>query len=61
MRDFPSPRGEEQWILHDVVSGRDGAIQAAEELVKGEKAARVKVVKETYNPDSDAYLKSIAA
>lgn len=44
------------WSLHDVVAGRDAAVRLAEELMSEEKATGVKVVKETYNPDSGEYL-----
>src|SRR5580704_15149127 len=44
------------WMLHDVSTGRDAAIRVAEELMTEEKATGVKVVKETYNPDSGEYL-----
>src|SRR6185503_10805527 len=44
------------WLLHDVASGRDSALKNAEELMKSEKATGVKVIKETYNPDTGDYL-----
>src|ERR1700730_2986362 len=44
------------WMMHDVVIQRDAALRLAEELMEGEKATGVKVVKETYNPDSGDYL-----
>ena len=44
------------WMLHDVSTGRDTATRMAEELMTDEKATGVKVVKETYNPDSGQYL-----
>ena len=44
------------WMLHDVPTGRDAAIRVAEELMTEEKTIGVKVVKETYNPDSGQYL-----
>lgn len=44
------------WSLHDVRSDRDGAIKLAQELMAGEKATGVKVVKETYNDDTGDYL-----
>src|ERR1700748_882126 len=44
------------WPLHDVASSRDFALKAAEELMKSEKATGVKVIKETYNPDTGDFL-----
>ena len=44
------------WMMHDVVIQRDAALRLAEELMAGEKATGVKVVKETYYPDSGDYL-----
>jgi hypothetical protein len=44
------------WSLHDVMSDRDGALRVAEAMMKDEKATGVKVVKETYHPDSGDYL-----
>jgi hypothetical protein len=44
------------WSLHDVRPGRDDAIALAQELMAGEKATGVKVVKETYNEDTGDYL-----
>jgi hypothetical protein len=44
------------WALHDVRNGRDDAITIAQELMAGEKATGVKVVKETYNDDTGDYL-----
>jgi hypothetical protein len=44
------------WDLHDVASGRDFALQLAEELMKGERITGVRVVKETYNPETGDYL-----
>jgi hypothetical protein len=44
------------WMLHDVAVARDAAVQLAEALMTDEKATGVKVVKETYNPDSGQYL-----
>jgi hypothetical protein len=44
------------WLMHDVCVGRDAAVRMAEELMAEEKATGVKVVKETYNPDSGQYL-----
>ena len=44
------------WTMHDVLSSRERAIEMAQELMKGEKATGVKVVKETYNDDTGDYL-----
>ncbi len=44
------------WSLHDVRSDRDSAIQLAQDLMAGEKATGVKVVKETYNDETGDYL-----
>jgi hypothetical protein len=44
------------WSLHEVSSSRDGAIKMAQEMMAGEKATGVKVVKETYNDDTGDYL-----
>jgi hypothetical protein len=44
------------WTLHEVVSSRDTAITIAQELMAGEKATGVKVVKETYNDDTGDFL-----
>src|SRR3954464_1316443 len=44
------------WTLHDVRSGRDTALACARELMAGEQATGVKVVKETYNDDTGDYL-----
>ena len=44
------------WSLHDVRNGREDAITMAQELMAGEKATGVKVVKETYNDDTGDYL-----
>ncbi len=44
------------WTLHDVRDGRDSAITMAQELMAGEKATGVKVVKETYNDDTGDYM-----
>lgn len=44
------------WTLHDVVAGREAAIKIAEEMMAEEKATGVKVVKETYSPDTGEYL-----
>jgi hypothetical protein len=44
------------WLMHDVALSRETALQMADELMKEDKATGVKVVKETYNPDSGQYL-----
>ena len=44
------------WSLHDVRGDRDSALTSAKELMAGEKATGVKVVKETYNNDTGDYL-----
>ena len=44
------------WTMHEVLSSRDAAIKMATELLGGEKATGVKVVKETYDDDSGDYL-----
>jgi hypothetical protein len=44
------------WTLHDARNDRDGAIKMAQELMAGEKATGVKVVKETYDDDTGDYL-----
>jgi len=44
------------WSLHDVSTSRDAALALAQELMAGEKATGVKVVKETYNSDTGDYL-----
>ena len=44
------------WILHDVATLRDNAIRMAEELMADQRATGVKVVKETYSPDTGDYL-----
>ena len=44
------------WSLHDVRSAREDALTLAEELMAGEKATGVKVVKETYNDETGDYL-----
>jgi hypothetical protein len=44
------------WALHDVRNDRDSAIKLAQELMGGEKATGVKVVKETYNDDTGDFL-----
>ena len=44
------------WTLHEVVSSRDVALTMAQELMAGEKATGVKVVKETYNDETGDFL-----
>src|SRR5450631_2798259 len=44
------------WTLHEVVSSRDVAVTMAQELMAGEKATGVKVVKETYNDETGDFL-----
>ncbi len=44
------------WSLHEVVSSRDIALTMAQELMTGEQATGVKVVKETYNDETGDYL-----
>ena len=44
------------WLLHDVVVARDAALRLAEHLMANDRATGVKVVKETYNPDTGQYL-----
>src|SRR5947199_7701116 len=44
------------WTMHDVRNERDAAIALARELMAGEKATGVKVVKETYNDDTGDFL-----
>jgi hypothetical protein len=44
------------WTLHEVASSRDFAIAMAQELMAGDKATGVKVVKETYNDDTGDFL-----
>lgn len=44
------------WMLHEVVSSRDLALEIATGLMAGEQATGVKVVKETYNEDTGDYL-----
>ena len=44
------------WGLHEVVGERDRALAMAKDLMTSEKAAGVKVVKETYDDDSGDYL-----
>ena len=44
------------WTMHEVVSSRDVALTMAQELMAGEKATGVKVVKETYNDETGDFL-----
>ncbi|HVP84436.1 MAG TPA: hypothetical protein VMS78_06930 [Rhizomicrobium sp.] len=44
------------WTLHEIVSGRELALEIATNLMAGEQATGVKVVKETYNEDTGDYL-----
>ncbi|HWX90018.1 MAG TPA: hypothetical protein VNY75_06905, partial [Rhizomicrobium sp.] len=44
------------WTLHEVVTSRDRAVAMARELMAGEKATGVKVVKETYNDETGDFL-----
>jgi hypothetical protein len=44
------------WTMHDVRNSRDDAIQMAQDLMAGEKATGVKVVKETYNDDTGDFM-----
>jgi hypothetical protein len=44
------------WTMHEVVSERERALTMAQELMAGEKATGVKVVKETYDDESGDYL-----
>ena len=44
------------WSLHEVVTSRDVALAMAQELMAGEKATGVKVVKETYNDETGDFL-----
>ncbi|HEY0265827.1 MAG TPA: hypothetical protein VGC16_03690 [Rhizomicrobium sp.] len=44
------------WTLHEVVSVRENAIAMAQDLMAGDKATGVKVVKETYNDDTGDFL-----
>ena len=44
------------WTLHEVVTKRDVALTMAQELMAGEKATGVKVVKETYNDETGDFL-----
>ncbi|MCP5411813.1 MAG: hypothetical protein H6924_06720 [Alphaproteobacteria bacterium] len=44
------------WSLHEVRSGRDEAIRIAQEMMAGENATGVKVMKETYNDETGDFL-----
>jgi len=44
------------WTMHDVRNSRDDAIQMAQDLMAGEKATGVKVMKETYNDDTGDFM-----
>lgn len=44
------------WTLHEIVSGREVALEIANGLMAGEEATGVKVVKETYNEETGDYL-----
>ncbi|HVT25912.1 MAG TPA: hypothetical protein VHD95_14900 [Rhizomicrobium sp.] len=44
------------WTLHEIVSGRELALEIASALMASEQATGVKVVKETYNEDTGDYL-----
>ncbi len=44
------------WSLHDVCTGREAALAMAQQMMAGEGATGVKVVKETYNADTGDYL-----
>ena len=44
------------WTLHEVASSRDVALNMAKELMVGEQATGVKVVKETYNDETGDFL-----
>ncbi len=44
------------WALHEVLAERDRALTMAREMMQGEKATGVKVVKETYDEDTGDYL-----
>src|SRR3954463_1537667 len=44
------------WTLHEVLSGRERAIQLAQGLMTEGQATGVKVVKETYDDDTGDYL-----
>lgn len=44
------------WSLHEVCANRDAALAMAQEMMTGDHATGVKVVKETYNSDTGDYL-----
>ena len=44
------------WKLHDVVEQRDLAIAVAQEMMAEERATGVKIIKETYSPETGDYL-----
>lgn len=44
------------WMLHDVATNREAALQMAEALMAEQKATGVKVLKETYNPETGDFL-----
>ncbi|HVZ68996.1 MAG TPA: hypothetical protein VG891_06000 [Rhizomicrobium sp.] len=44
------------WTLHEIVSGRELALEMATALMANEQATGVKVVKETYNEETGDYL-----
>src|ERR1017187_2173811 len=44
------------WSLHEVVGERERALTMAQEMMTGEKATGVKVVKETYDDETGDYL-----
>jgi hypothetical protein len=44
------------WVMHDVLSNRERAVEMAQDLMASEKATGVKVVKETYNDETGDYL-----
>ncbi len=44
------------WSLHEVVGERERALTMAREMMAGEKATGVKVVKETYDDETGDYL-----
>lgn len=44
------------WTLHEIATNREAALELAESLIKDQQATGVKVVKETYHPDTGDYL-----
>lgn len=50
----PDPKGA--WAMHDVSSVREKALAMAADLLRAEKTAGVKVVKESYDSDTGDYL-----